>query len=143
MATLLSIELADGTTEHISIADAGPITIGRDATCHVVLPSPDVSRRHVTIENVPEGIKVTDSSANGTFIGKKRLLNKSVILAPDVPFRVGGYTIRLRSPEPLPGGRGHSTTTSQPVLSQSGEGPTVGPGGVAAQRARTMPPDMG
>jgi pilus assembly protein CpaF len=43
----LAIELQDGTVEQLSVDVQGPVTIGRDPSCHVVLPSPDVSRRHL------------------------------------------------------------------------------------------------
>jgi len=53
MALSLSIELADGTVESLTVDVIGPVTIGRDPTCHVVLPSPDVSRRPLSIEPRP------------------------------------------------------------------------------------------
>ncbi len=95
MALSLSIELADGTVESLTVDVVGPVTIGRDPTCHVVLPSPDVSRRHLSIEPLPNGLfVVTDSSANGTMVGNQRVRQQGVQVPANVPMRVGPYVVR-------------------------------------------------
>ncbi|MBX7190622.1 MAG: FHA domain-containing protein, partial [Sandaracinaceae bacterium] len=95
MALSLSIELADGTVESLTVDVAGAVTIGRDPTCHVVLPSPDVSRRHLSIEPLPNGLfVVTDSSANGTMVGNQRVRQQGVQVPANVPMRVGPYIVR-------------------------------------------------
>jgi predicted component of type VI protein secretion system len=95
MALSLSIELQDGTVESLTVDVAGPVTIGRDPTCHVVLPSPDVSRRHLSIEPLPTGLfVVTDSSANGTMVGNQRVRQQGVQVPAGVPMRVGPYIVR-------------------------------------------------
>jgi len=98
MALSLSIELSDGTVESLSVDLLGAVTIGRDPTCHVVLPSPDVSRRHLSIEPLPNGLFiVTDSSANGTMVGNQRVRQQGVQVPAQTPMKVGPYLIR-----PLP-----------------------------------------
>ena len=67
----LAIEMGDGSSESLRVEADGPIVIGRDESCHVVLPSPDVSRRHVTLELEGDHLKITDTSANGTYYGEK------------------------------------------------------------------------
>ena len=44
------------------------ISIGRDPRCHMVIPSPDVSRRHARIETRLEKFVLVDQSVNGTFV---------------------------------------------------------------------------
>jgi hypothetical protein len=115
MALSLSIELQDGTVESLTVDVAGPVTIGRDPTCHVVLPSPDVSRRHLSIEPLPTGLfVVTDSSANGTMVGNQRVRQQGVQVPAGVPMRVGPYIVR----------------------------PVLGPGQVAQAQAPGFPPQL-
>jgi pilus assembly protein CpaF len=104
MPLSLSIELADGTVESLTVEVQGPVTIGRDPTCHVVLPSPDVSRRHLSIEPLQNGLFiVTDSSANGTMVGNQRVRQQSVQVPANVPMRVGPYVVRpILSPGQVP-----------------------------------------
>ncbi len=91
----LAIELQDGTVEQLSVDVQGPVTIGRDPSCHVVLPSPDVSRRHLAVEATANGMfLVTDSSANGTMVGNQRVRQTTVQVAANVPMRVGPYVVR-------------------------------------------------
>ena len=91
----LAIELADGTVEQLTVEAQGPVTIGRDPGCHVVLPSPDVSRRHLAVEAAAGGLfTVTDSSANGTMVGNQRVRGTSVQVPAQTPMRVGPYVIR-------------------------------------------------
>jgi len=104
---LLSVELSDGTVENLAIPDAPQVVIGRDAGCHVVLPSPEVSRRHCRLDLTPQGVTITDTSANGTLVGNERVVQATVPLVPEVPFRVGPYIVRLRGgqarrPAPAP-----------------------------------------
>jgi len=92
----LGIETADGM-ERLRIDEVGPIFIGRDQSCHVVLPSPDVSRRHVALKAEHGRVRLTDKSANGTFVGErsKRVHNTTVIIGAGVPFRVGPYNLQV------------------------------------------------
>ncbi|MGE3632661.1 MAG: ATPase, T2SS/T4P/T4SS family, partial [Sandaracinaceae bacterium] len=93
----MTIELSDGTTEALSVPGAGPVVIGRDPTCHIVLPSPDVSRRHLTVEKNGSGYRLTDASANGTFVGEGHLHQTTCDAPGGLPLRVGPYVIVLEA----------------------------------------------
>jgi len=60
------------------------ITVGRDATCNLVLPDTHVSRIHCLIERKPDFILLTDTSTNGTSItpdiGDEFLLKSSSVV---------------------------------------------------------------
>lgn len=100
---LLSIEMPDGSVEELPIQAPGPIVIGRDPSCHVVLPSPEVSRRHLVVEASTRGFKLTDQSANGTLMGNQRVKRTKVDTPPNIPLRIGPYLVRLRRiGEPAP-----------------------------------------
>ncbi len=89
----LRIVLQDGTAEHLSLALERQIWIGRDLGCHVVLPSPDVSRRHLSVEVRGIELVVTDLSANGTFIAGQLVRGATVAVTPDIPVQLGPYTL--------------------------------------------------
>ncbi len=93
---LLSIQLPDGKVEELPIQATGPIVVGRDPSCHVVLPSPEVSRRHLVIEPSARGFKLTDQSANGTLMGNQRVKSSKVDTPPNIPLRIGPYLVHLR-----------------------------------------------
>jgi pilus assembly protein CpaF len=94
----LAIELADGTVESLTVDVMGAVSIGRDPSCHVVLPSPDVSRRHLLIEPSNGAFLITDNSANGTMVGAQRVRGTTVSVPGNLPMRVGPYVIRVIDP---------------------------------------------
>jgi len=102
---LFSIELPDGSIEELPIHSVGPLVVGRDPSCHVVLPSPEVSRRHLVVQQSQRGFKLTEQSANGSYIGSQRVKRSKVDTPPNLPIRVGPYVLRLRrigEPPPPP-----------------------------------------
>ncbi len=146
----LAIETSDGQVERLRIDGTGPILVGRDQSCHVVLPSPDVSRRHVALKADGDRIRLTDKSANGTFVGdtEKRIQNATVIIAPGVPFRVGPYRLRVVAPSesprraarrtdplgaPVAPPEGHVAAPDEPTVPEAYDEP-------ARPAGRTVPP---
>ena len=95
MSLRMTIEMADGTVESLTVPEAGPVTIGRDPSCHVVLPSPDVSRRHLTVGHGNGSYTITDASANGTMVGDSHVHRTTIAAPGGLPLRVGPYVIRL------------------------------------------------
>ena len=75
----LALKVSDGTT----FASRGTVVIGREDSCDVVLESNEVSRRHATIDPHPDGYLLTDSSANGTYVGTELVHRRSVRLDPE------------------------------------------------------------
>ena len=74
--------------------EQGTVTIGGASTCDLVLDDPSVSRRHVELELVPEGVLVRDlKSRNGTFYLDQRV--ERMILSPGASLRVGGTTLAI------------------------------------------------
>lgn len=91
----LSIETPGAPSETFEIPADGEITIGRDETCTVVLASPEISRRHLTLIAAPTYVEVRDSSANGTRIGDGRLHRTAANIPFGTPMYVGPYIIRV------------------------------------------------
>jgi pilus assembly protein CpaF len=107
---LLSIETPNAPPMTYMVPSSGEISIGRDETCTVVLASPDISRRHVTINIQPNAIVVRDSSSNGTQVGSQRVFRSELPVPYGTPVQVGPYVIR--------------------VVRQGANGAAVGPPGV-------------
>ena len=79
-----------------------PVTIGRDATCTIVLADPSVSRQHARIERSGNSIRVIDlNSGNGVWVGNDRVENGRV-LADGEQFRIGStiFACVAAAPEP-------------------------------------------
>jgi pilus assembly protein CpaF len=91
----LSIETPGAPSETFEIPAEGEITIGRDETCTVVLASPEISRRHLTLVASPTYVEVRDSSANGTRIGDGKLHRTAANIPFGTPMYVGPYIIRV------------------------------------------------
>src|SRR2546428_14123710 len=70
------VSLTDG--REYAIAGAS-LVFGRDASCDVVVPGKDVSRRHAEIMQTPKGYLLVDSSTNGTSVNDVRVDRKSVV----------------------------------------------------------------
>ncbi|MEZ4252200.1 MAG: ATPase, T2SS/T4P/T4SS family [Polyangiales bacterium] len=142
---LLSIEMPDGSVEELPIQAQGPVVIGRDPSCHVVLPSPEVSRRHLIVEPSARGFKLTDQSANGTLMGNQRVKRSKVDTPPNVPLRIGPYLVRLRRigdppPPPLPP-PGHPGGPQPVAAGPSGQALSPQSGNVTAQApSQARPP---
>jgi pilus assembly protein CpaF len=91
----VSVLTPEGSEEKINLADTASLTVGRDPSCHIVLPSPAVSRIHLRVERVLGGIRVTDESSNGTILGTQPVRASGTLLSPDADLRVGPYVLRI------------------------------------------------
>ncbi len=70
------------------------ITLGRDASCDVVVTSKNVSRRHAEVMSTPKGYVVIDGSTNGTFVNDVQIEGQQLLARGDL-IRVGEYTFRF------------------------------------------------
>jgi len=91
----VSVRMPDGSERNISVAETASLLIGRDPTCHVVLPSPAVSRVHLRVERAPDGVRVMDQSSNGTTLGNEPVGASGSVLSPNETLRVGPYALRI------------------------------------------------
>jgi pSer/pThr/pTyr-binding forkhead associated (FHA) protein len=83
------------------LVGAGPLVMGRDASCEVVVPGNDVSRRHAQIELGETGYLLVDTSTNGTFVNGTRIEGSRVLQRADV-IRVGADEFRFYADTPAP-----------------------------------------
>lgn len=85
------VSLTDG--REYAIAGAS-LVFGRDATCDVVVPGKDVSRRHAEIVQTPKGYLLVDSSTNGSYINDARVEGQKLLSRADV-IRIGEESFRF------------------------------------------------
>src|SRR5262245_28870839 len=75
------VSLTDG--REYAIAGTS-LVFGRDASCDVVVPGKDVSRRHAEIVQTPKGYLIVDSSTNGTSVNDVRIEGQRLLARADV-----------------------------------------------------------
>ena len=99
------VSLTDG--REYSIAGSS-LVFGRDASCDVVVPGKDVSRRHAEIVQTPKGYLIVDSSTNGTMVNEVRIEGQRLLARADVitigeeKFRFYADTAAPAPPAPQP-----------------------------------------
>ena len=91
------VSLVDG--REYPVGDGG-VTIGRDASCEIVVPATEVSRRHANISPSPNGYVLTDLSTNGVLVNGERVPKTRTLGRGDM-IRIGGEEFRFHA-DPLP-----------------------------------------
>lgn len=88
---------ASGEVLNTVETQANPVRIGKNASCELCLDDISVSRVHATIEQTPEGYKLSDKlSMSGTFVNQQKLeLNKSVVLNSGDVLAFGKVSVRV------------------------------------------------
>src|SRR4051812_41027067 len=123
--------------EHRLEADA---TVGREG-CDVVLPDPEVSRRHAALRKTASGAAVEDlGSTNGTFVNGARISGLVPISEGDL-VRFGNTQWQLRMTAPPGGGAppGAAARLGHPGGAR-GKPPPRGGGGPGGARPGAGPP---
>ena len=92
------VSLVDG--REYTVASTG-LVIGRDASCDVVVPNGEVSRRHAEIAAGRNGYTVTDTSANGLMVNGERVRQSQRLGRGDI-IRVGNEEFRFYADVPAP-----------------------------------------
>ncbi|HYU30030.1 MAG TPA: FHA domain-containing protein, partial [Gemmatimonadales bacterium] len=114
------VSLTDG--REYAIAGTS-LVFGRDASCDVVVPGKDVSRRHAEIVQTPKGYLIVDSSTNGTSVNDARVEGQRLLARADV-ITIGEEKFRF-----------YADTAAPPT-----ENPPAGP---AASAPSAVPPTKG
>jgi pSer/pThr/pTyr-binding forkhead associated (FHA) protein len=87
------VSLVDGREYSIS---ASGVTIGRDASCEIVVPSTEVSRRHAMITPGDTGYVLSDLSTNGVLVNGERVSRTRILGRGDL-IRIGGEEFRFHA----------------------------------------------
>lgn len=136
------VSLVDG--REYPVAEGG-VTIGRDASCEIVVPSTEVSRRHANLSPSPGGYVLTDLSTNGVLVNGERVPKTRILGRGDI-IRIGSEEFRFHA-DPL--GRPAAT---EPTESRSNMNATIAhpvariapaPGGGGSRGAAAGTPGAG
>jgi len=73
----------------------GPIWLGRDSSCEVVLDSELVSRRHARLEWLDGALLLTDCSANGTHLDGHTLRQSAAEVCDRSELGIGPFRVRV------------------------------------------------
>lgn len=119
------VSLTDG--REYAIAGAS-LVFGRDASCDVVVPGKDVSRRHAEIMQTPKGYLLVDSSTNGTSVNDARVEGQRLLARADV-ITIGEEKFRF-----------YADTAAPPPPPPRPENPQPGPAASAPSAAPPQPP---
>ena len=92
----VTVERPNGQVDELPFPSASSALAGRDASCDIVLSSPEVSRRHLRIDADRFELRVTDESANGTWIAGECLHGDCRHVPFASPFEVGPFVLRAR-----------------------------------------------
>ena len=85
------VSLVDG--KEYPVTDAG-LTIGRDASCAVVIAQTEVSRKHAVIQPTERGYELRDLSSNGVVVNGSRIDKPHLLSRSDV-IRIGSEEFRF------------------------------------------------
>lgn len=92
------VSLTDGREYAVA---GSSLVFGRDASCDVVVPGKDVSRRHAEIVQTPKGYLIVDSSTNGTSVNDARVEGQRLLARADV-ITIGEEKFRFYADTPAP-----------------------------------------
>jgi hypothetical protein len=90
------LEIIDNHGRHRRIAlDQPRLLIGREHTCDIFLPHPNVSRRHAQLQQTEQGRWMLQDldSLNHVYVDNRPV--KQIILEPGKPVRIAEYQLRL------------------------------------------------
>jgi pSer/pThr/pTyr-binding forkhead associated (FHA) protein len=100
------VSLTDGR-EYMIMASS--LVLGREASCDVVVPGKDVSRRHAEIVPSPKGYLLVDLSTNGVFVNEELVQGQRLLARADV-IRVADESFRFYADAAPPAGAGPPAT---------------------------------
>ena len=114
----LLVKNARSQVLHSLIVSEGEFTVGREPTCNIVLPTPDISRDHGAFTHSTHFgvLSVEDHrSKNGIFVNGLQV-RRSVLYTGDV-VRIGDYQIHVRQGSSGPAGmEAEATKAPKPAL---------------------------
>jgi pSer/pThr/pTyr-binding forkhead associated (FHA) protein len=78
----------------VGLVTGTPVVVGRAVGCDLILPHPNVSRRHASFLRQGSTVTVEDmGSGNGTWVAKKQV--KGAAIAPGTEVGIGPYKLKL------------------------------------------------
>jgi pilus assembly protein CpaF len=121
MDVQIVIRAENGESWSELVPASGSISIGRHQDCVVRLDSDLVSRQHVVVDVSAAGVRVEDTSRNGTLAGTQLLRHEFADVPFGTPIVVGDFTVAFFRPDrvstpPRANGKPRRSTAVDPAL---------------------------
>ncbi|MGC4093347.1 MAG: ATPase, T2SS/T4P/T4SS family [Polyangiaceae bacterium] len=88
---------SDGQAPHVLQLPAHyPAVVGREEGCSVRIEDHRISRKHLILRALPNGIQVEDTSSNGTLAGERLLRGDAATVPFSTPILIGAHTLLAR-----------------------------------------------
>ncbi|HET9385220.1 MAG TPA: FHA domain-containing protein [Gemmatimonadales bacterium] len=133
------VSLTDG--REYAIAGTS-LVFGRDASCDVVVPGKDVSRRHAEIVQTPKGYLIVDSSTNGTSVNDVRIEGQRLLARADV-ITIGEEKFRFYADTAAPAPPPTPPSPAPPENPPPGPAASAPPSSSSAASPPPKPPTQG
>ena len=95
MSFQIVVQTRERTYQVVCRPEQFPVSIGRDAACHIQLDDRFVSRQHVWLHVEPRGVRVEDVSSNGTLVDGQPVKGKSRLINYGDPIALGRHSVSV------------------------------------------------
>ena len=119
----IAIRASDGQEWREVHVVRGPLTFGRHAQCLVRLESDTVSRQHAIVEVTAAGLRIEDTSTNGTIAGSTVLKRQALDVPFGTPIALGEFTVVIHPVVRQPDRPPRPTMPPVTVATQQGHPP--------------------
>ena len=106
---VVEVTAPNGESWRVQAPKGRSLWVGRDAKCDVVLPSPQVSRRHAELRSIGVAVEIVDQSANGTLVDGVLLCGERRAVEHGARLGVGPFTVVIER-------RAHGDCPSAPLV---------------------------
>lgn len=89
------IENSQRFPEAIIVEKKQSLILGRDGGCDISIDDPDLSRKHIQLEDVKDGLRISDlSSKNGTYVNGEKISLPQLLIHDD-RVKIGNTELRF------------------------------------------------
>jgi pilus assembly protein CpaF len=147
MTFQIVVQSSERSYEVVCRPDEFPVSIGRDASCHIQLDDSSVSRQHLWLHVESGGLRLQDVSSNGTLVRGQPVKGQSTSLDYGDPILIGRHSVFVQrldrsaaatptaAPSAAPAAGKPSSGAAPPAPPAAGAPPVAGDAPVAADAA--------
>jgi pilus assembly protein CpaF len=135
MTFQIVVRSSERSYEVVCRPDEFPVSIGRDASCHIQLDDSSVSRQHLWLHVESGGLRLQDVSSNGTLVRGQPVKGQSTSLADGDPILIGRHSVFVQRLERS----AVATATAAPTAAPAADKPSSGEAPVALPAAAGPP----
>jgi len=134
------VQSNERTYEVVCHPDEFPVSIGRDAACHIQLDDGLVSRQHLWIHVDPSGLRLEDVSSNGTLVRGQPLKGQSTSINYGDLILIGRHSVFVQRLGRAAGAAGDGSAPNAAQRAGFATAPAPVRAGAAVQTVPPHPP---